>query len=225
MTAKPDDLEKYALELGRGARQAAAALSTLSSGTKNAAITAAARAVRESAEILGIENEKDLAAGREKGLSKAVLDRLALTPERIEAMAAGLEDVARLADPVGEIMKGWRRPNGLLIEKVRVPLGVVLMIYESRPNVTADAAALLLKSGNACILRGGKEAFHSNLAIARVLQKAVKTEGLPERAVQLAETTGRALVGHLLKLSDYINLVIPRGGKGNLEPIFIPRFF
>ncbi len=213
MTTERLDLARYADEITGQARRAAAELSLMTSGAKDAALGAAARAIRDSAAALKAENEKDLVAGRTAGLSTALLDRLELTDRRIEDMAAGLETVAALRDPVGEVITGWRLPNGLRIQKVRVPIGVILMIYESRPNVTADAAALTLKSGNACILRGGKEAVHSNLAIARILQKAIAEEGLPAAAINIVETTDRALVGNLLGMTGRIDLVIPRGGK------------
>ena len=211
MSSEHADLDKLALSLGKNARKAARELAGLTSGQKNAALLAAAAALRDSRELIKAQNAIDLKAGREASLSAALLDRLALTDSRIDSMAAGLEQVAGLTDPVGEIITGWRRPNGLLIEKVRVPLGVVLMIYESRPNVTADAAALTLKSGNAVILRGGKEAAHSNQAIAGILTRALAAEGLGEAAVQMVDTADRALVGKLLSLSAYIDVVIPRG--------------
>ncbi len=207
-------MDKYALELGRKAREAATELAGLTSAKKDAWLKGAAAAIRESADELQAANEKDLAAGREAGLSEALLDRLTLDEKRIEGMAAGLETMAALGDPVGEVIGGWRRPNGLRIEKVRVPIGVVLMIYESRPNVTADAAGLILKSGNACILRGGKEALHSNVAIAGILRGTAREAGLPEAGIQMVETADRALVGKLLTNTKNIDLVIPRGGKG-----------
>jgi len=213
------DLEKYALKLGQEARAAAAALASASSAKRDAALRAAAGALRSSAGALIFENEKDLAAGRSQELSSALLDRLTLTEKRIDEMAHGLEEIAQLGDPVGEIIKGWRRPNGMLIEKVRVPIGVIFMIYESRPNVTADAAGLCLKSGNACILRGGKEAINSSTAIARILRSAIASVGLPEASVQIVETTDRALVGHLLQLGKYIDVAIPRGGKGLVKRV------
>lgn len=220
--AMPSDtlnIDEYALALGERAKRAATELASIGSDAKDAALLATAAGLRASAHTLAAENARDLAAARAAGLSSALVDRLKLTQKRIEAMAAGLEAVVRLKDPVGEIISGWRRPNGLLIEKVRVPLGVILMIYESRPNVTADAAALTLKSSNACILRGGKEAIHSNLAIAKIMRTAIESEGLPPAAVQVVETTDRALVGKILGLTDYIDLVIPRGGKGLIKRV------
>jgi len=213
LNAEKPDLDRYAAELAANAAEAAAKLAPLASARKDAALLRAAGALRDGADEIRAENAKDLAAGRAANLTPALLDRLELTDKRIESMAAGLETVAGLTDPVGEVITGWRRPNGLFIRKVRVPIGVILMIYESRPNVTADAAALALKSGNACILRGGREAIHSNLAIARILREALEAEGLPRGAVEMVETTDRALVGKLLAMDDRIDLVIPRGGK------------
>lgn len=219
MSESSANLDRYALSLGQAARRAARQLSVVTSQLKDNALLRAAAALRDGADVLKSQNEKDLAAGGRAGLSSAMLDRLELTDKRIAGMASGLEEVARLKDPVGEIISGWRRPNGLRISKVRVPLGVILMIYESRPNVTADAAALTVKSGNACILRGGKEALHSNLAIAAILQKAFDDAELPPQAMQMVETTDRALVGKLLSMSDYIDVVIPRGGKGLIKRV------
>jgi glutamate-5-semialdehyde dehydrogenase len=214
-----NDLDVYALHLADTARSAAVSLASVTTAAKDAALIAAARAIRDNAGALKTANAGDLSAGREAGLSSALLDRLELTDKRIESMAAGLEEVAAMRDPVGEVITGWSRPNGLRIEKVRVPIGVILMIYESRPNVTADAAALTLKSGNAVILRGGKEAIHSNMAIAGLLKGALAEAGLPEGAVTIAETTDRALVGKLLVMSDKIDVVIPRGGKGLIKRV------
>ncbi len=219
MTEKTPSTKDYAQSLCAKAREAATVLATVSTAGKNKALIGAAEAIRKSAAVLKEENSKDIAAGKSAGLSAAMLDRLELTDKRIEAMATGLSEVAALADPVGEIIKGWRRPNGLLIEKVRVPIGVILMIYESRPNVTADAAALTLKSGNAVILRGGKEAYHSNMAIAGILGKAVEAAGLPGGAVQVVATTDREFVSTLLKMTGHIDLVIPRGGKGLIKRV------
>ena len=219
MSHKSLNTDDYAVSLGRAAREAATALAGISASKKDAALRAAAAALRNSADRITAENQKDLDAARSAGLSKAVLDRLELTPKRVEEMAGGLEDVAALRDPVGEVMSGWRRPNGLLIMKVRVPLGVILMIYEGRPNVTADAAALCLKSGNACLLRGGSEAFNSNAAIAAALRNAVRQEGLPAGTIQTVGTTEHSFVTRLLKLPQFIDLVIPRGGKELIKAI------
>ena len=184
----------------------------MTSAPKDAALREIACRLRDSAAALQEENERDLAAGREKGLRGAMLDRLALTDARIEAMASGLEQVAALADPVGEIVTQQIRPNGLRIAQIRQPIGVVGIIYESRPNVTADAAALCLKSGNATVLRGGSEAIHSNLALWRVVQAALADAGLPPDAVQLVQTTDRAAVGHLIASPEAVDVIIPRGG-------------
>ncbi|MEK7792991.1 MAG: glutamate-5-semialdehyde dehydrogenase [Candidatus Hydrogenedentota bacterium] len=206
-------------EIGRNARAVSAELRSMTSAPKDAALREIARRLRESAAALQAENEKDLAAGREKGLRGSLLDRLALTDARIEAMAEGLEQVAALPDPVGEIVTQQIRPNGLRIAQIRQPIGVVGIIYESRPNVTADAAALCLKSGNATVLRGGSEAIHSNLAIARVFIAGMKHAGVPEHAVQMISTTDRAAVGEMLKLHEFIDVIVPRGGKGLIERI------
>ncbi|MEX2015966.1 MAG: glutamate-5-semialdehyde dehydrogenase [Candidatus Hydrogenedentales bacterium] len=206
-------------EIGRRARAASAELRRLSTAIKNAALLETARLLRDNVASLQEANAKDLKVGRQKGLSGALLDRLELTDARIEAMAAGLETVAGLPDPVGEIDRQWVRPNGLRIAQVRAPLGVVGIIYESRPNVTADAAALCLKSGNACILRGGSEAFHSNQAIGKLFLEGIRAAGAPVDAVQLIATTDRAAVGALLKLDKYVDVIVPRGGKGLIERI------
>ncbi|MEA3366079.1 MAG: glutamate-5-semialdehyde dehydrogenase [Candidatus Hydrogenedentes bacterium] len=201
------------------ARDAAQLMRSLSPAVKNAALLNAARGLREAASNLKTINAKDLEAGREKGLSPAMLDRLELTDKRIEAMAAGLERVAALPDPVGDIARQTVHPNGMRIAQIRQPLGVVAIIYESRPNVTADAAGLCLKSGNATILRGGSEAIHSNMAIADVFVKEAVAAGVPEGAVQIITTTDRAAVGELLKMDAYVDVVVPRGGKGLIARI------
>jgi glutamate-5-semialdehyde dehydrogenase len=206
--------------MGRRARRAANALRSLSRAVKDAALLAIAARLREQAETLKAANALDLEAGRAKGLSGAMLDRLALTDARIEAMAEGLEIVARLADPVGNVIDQQIHPNGMRIARIRQPIGVVGIIYESRPNVTADAAALCLKSGNACILRGGSEAFHSNTAIAEVFIAGATGAGVPEHAVQILGTTDRAAVGALLKQDRHVDVIIPRGGKDLIARIY-----
>lgn len=211
-----DEMERA----GKRARAASGALRSLSCAVKDAALREIARRLRGSHAMLLSANELDRAAGREANLTSAKLDRLALTPARIDAMAEGIEQVAALPDPVGEIVSQTVRPNGLRIAQIRVPLGVVGIIYESRPNVTADAAGLCLKSGNACILRGGSEAIHSNLAIGRVFTEGARAAGVPEHAVQLIETTNRAAVGELLKLDRYIDVIIPRGGKDLIARVY-----
>ena len=211
-----DELQR----IGKQARTAANALRSTSSAIKDKALLEAAERLRGSKEFLKTENEKDLEAGRAKGLTGAMLDRLTLTDARIEAMAVGLEQVAALPDPVGDIVSQNIRPNGLRIAQIRQPLGVVGIIYESRPNVTADAAGLCLKSGNACVLRGGSEAIHSNLAIARVFIDAANAAGAPEHAIQMIATTDRSAVGEMLKLDRYIDVIVPRGGKGLIARIY-----
>lgn len=215
-TAITEELE----QIGRQARAASHALRSLPRAAKDAALLEIARRLRENVGALRLENGEDLEAGKEKGLSPAMLDRLELTEKRIEAMAEGLEIVARLPDPVGDIVRQYVHPNGLRIAQIRQPLGVVGIIYESRPNVTADAAALCLKSGNACILRGGSEAIHSNVAIAQIFIAGAKAAGVPDHAVQIVSTTDRAAVGAMLRLDRYIDVIVPRGGKGLIARIY-----
>jgi len=202
------------LQLARQAKEASRTMAKLSSGVKDELLRAMADALEKGASELIAANEADVAAGREKGLSAAMIDRLVLDEKRIRAMADGLREVAQLPDPVGEVTGMWRRPNGLQVGRMRIPLGVIGIIYESRPNVTADAAGLCLKSGNAVILRGGSEAIHSNSAIGSLLRGELKRLGLPEAALQVVATTDRAAVLELLKLEEEIDLVIPRGGEG-----------
>jgi glutamate-5-semialdehyde dehydrogenase len=213
------DLAAYATDLGCRARAASRLLATAAGSAKNAWLRRAADAVEERRAELLAANEQDLARAREQGLIAAQVDRLRLTPERLGGVAAGLREVAALPDPVGQVRESRVRPNGLEVHKVGVPLGVILFLYESRPNVTADAAALCVKSGNALILRGGKEALHSNAALHRLLQDGLRACDLPADAVQLVTTPDRAAVGHLLQLSDYIDLVIPRGGEGLIRRV------
>lgn len=206
--------------IGAQAREASAELRSLTRKVKDHALREAARALRDNTAQLQAENAKDLAAGREKGLSAAMLDRLELNAKRIDAMAEGLEIIASLPDPVGDILSQYVHPNGLRIAHIRQPLGVVGIIYESRPNVTADAAGLCLKSGNACILRGGSEAIHSNLAIAEIFTQGVRAAGAPVHAVQMVRTTDRNAVGAMLKLDKHIDVIIPRGGKELIARIY-----
>ena len=201
-------------KVAQDARRAAQVLASLSTAAKNDLLRRMAGALIERSEELLAANERDLAAGTEAGLAPAMLDRLALDPQRIRAMADGLREVADLPDPVGEVTGMWRRPNGLLVGRMRIPLGVIGIVYESRPNVTADAAGLCLKSGNAVILRGGKEAIHSNLAIGRVLTDQLERLGLPAAALQVIATSDRAAMLELLKREEEIDLIIPRGGEG-----------
>jgi len=209
------DLTKYMAGLGKNARIAANILRLANSETRTAAILAMAKEVRSAVSVILNANSLDMVAGADKGLTPAMLDRLKLTDERVENIAQGLEAVAALPDPIGAEDKRWTRPNGLTIAKVRTPLGVIGMIYESRPNVTADAASLCIKSANACILRGGSEALHSNVAIHNTIVKGLKSTGLPETCVQYVGTTDRDAVGHMLSgLDGNIDLIIPRGGKG-----------
>ena len=213
------DHAALAADFSKHAKRASRNLALASTQAKNAWLHASAAAVRGNADALRDANERDLAAAGDYGLTDAQIDRLRLTPDRIESVAAGLEDVAGLPDPVGEVIDGSRRPNGLEMTRVRVPLGVVFFIYESRPNVTADAAALCVKSGNAVILRGGKEALHSNTALHRLLADELEPHGLPTDAVQLVPTTDRAAVGEFLKRSGEIDVAIPRGGRGLIERV------
>ena len=213
------DLQQYALTTAQKARAASRELVSVSTQQKNAWLSRAAGLLRtRSAELIGA-NQQDISKAPEFGLSAAEIDRLRLDGSRIGAIADALLDVVALPDPVGELIDSTTRPNGLLVTRVRVPLGVVFFIYESRPNVTVDAAALCVKSGNAVILRGGKEAFHSNTALHRVLSEALRDSGLPIDAVQLVETTDREAVGHFLKLREWIDLTIPRGGKSLIERV------
>lgn len=207
----------YMRGLGQRARSAARQMAVATPGDKNVALLALADAIAASANDLAAANAKDMAAGRDSGLDAALLDRLELTPERIAAMSDGVRQVAGLPDPVGAIRDLKAMPSGIQVGKMRVPLGVIGIIYESRPNVTADAAALCLKSGNAAILRGGSEAIHSNTAIAKLIGQALQTAGLPVEAVQVVETTDRAAVGELLRMQEFVDVVVPRGGKGLVQ--------
>jgi len=214
-----NDLQTYMLTVGEQAREAARSMSRAETAAKNGALLAIAAALQGNAQLLMAENHKDLEAGRQRGLDAAMLDRLDLTEKRIDAMAQGLREVAALSDPVGEITGLAYRPSGIQVGRMRVPLGVIGIIYESRPNVTADAAALCLKSGNACILRGGSEAIHSNKAIADCIRGGLEQAGLPRDAVQLIETTDRAAVGELIRMERHVDVIVPRGGKSLIERI------
>jgi glutamate-5-semialdehyde dehydrogenase len=213
------DLAAYALETAQRARRAARRLAVAKGETKIDWLRRSAAAIRARTAELTAANERDVARAPEFGLTTAQVDRLRLTEARLESIAAALEQIALLPDPVGEIRESNVRPNGLVITKVAVPLGVVFFIYESRPNVTADAAALCVKSGNAVVLRGGKEAFHSNTALHGLLADELEAAGLPRDAVQLVSTTDRAAVGEFLKLHEWIDVTIPRGGKGLIERV------
>ena len=217
--AEMTDLKEYCLEVARRAKAASFQLAQVSGAQKNRWLKESAAALRARTDEIIAANQLDLAAAPDYGLTAAAVDRLRLTVDRIDGIAAALEEIAALRDPIGEVIESSRRPNGLEVSKVRVPLGVVFFIYESRPNVTADAAAICLKSGNAVILRGGKEAIHSNQAIVRLLGEAAKKNGIPEDAVQLVATTDRAAVGHFLGLDELIDVAIPRGGEGLIRRV------
>ena len=213
------ELKQYMQQLGRQARQAGREISKADSGRKNLALLKIADAIASNRGTLVDENRKDLQAGKDCGLDAASLDRLELTPARIDAMIEGLQQVAALPDPVGEITNLSYRPSGIQVGQMRVPLGVIGIIYESRPNVTVDAAALCLKSGNACILRGGSESIHSNRAIAACIVQGLSEAGLPRQAVQVVETTDRAAVGELITMKEFVDVIVPRGGKSLIERI------
>ncbi|ABI55757.1 glutamate-5-semialdehyde dehydrogenase [Alkalilimnicola ehrlichii MLHE-1] len=214
-----EDIRAYMQTLGRQAREAAREMARADTGHKNAALHAMADALEEHAGDLKRANADDLENGRANNLDPALLDRLELNDERIHGMAEGLRQIAALPDPVGAIRDLAFRPSGIQVGRMRVPLGVIGIIYESRPNVTADAAALCLKSGNAAILRGGSEARHSNAAIAACVRAGLKRAGLPGEAVQVVETTDRAAVGELIRMDEYVDVLVPRGGKGLIERI------
>lgn len=214
------DIAQQITWLAVKAREASRALAKVDSEPKNHALYAMARLLRDRKSHLQAENAKDLASARGQGLSDAFIDRLTLSDKVIESMAAGLEEVARLPDPVGEVTRMWRRPNGLQVGKMRIPLGVIGMIYESRPNVTIDAGSLCLKSGNAVLLRGGKEAINSNLALAAIMQEALEKENIPAAAVQVIPMTDRMAVMEMLKLKEYIDVIIPRGGESLIKTVY-----
>jgi len=213
------DIKTTMQQIGKHARQASRLMARADSGKKNVALLAIADSLNKHRETLLAENGKDLEAGKNNNLDAALLDRLELTDDRINNMIEGLQQVAALADPTGSITDLSYRPSGIQVGKMRVPLGVIGIIYESRPNVTIDAASLCLKSGNATILRGGSEALHSNQAIAACIKEGLKSAGLPETAVQVIETTDRAAVGELITMSDYVDVIVPRGGKNLIERI------
>ena len=221
MAAKQEtvSIEQYMLALGARAKQAARVMSMATTEQKNNALEALAELLLEQQQNLMQVNQLDLQAGKERGLESAMLDRLELTPQRIQAMADGLRQIAKLEDLIGEIDNVTTRPSGIKVGQMRVPLGVIGIIYESRPNVTADAAGLCLKSGNAVILRGGSEAINSNKAIGDCIQQALVKAGLPETAVQVIEVTDRAAVSELLRMDQYVSVIIPRGGKSLIERV------
>ncbi len=219
MDGTEKDVKAYMQGIGRAARQASRLLATADTRAKNRALTVIAQALKQDAAALLGANRQDVDAARHQGLDAAMIDRLTLNEKTVAAMADGLLQIAELPDPVGEISHLNYRPSGIQVGRMRVPLGVVGIIYESRPNVTADAAGLCLKSGNATILRGGSEAFHSNQAIAACVRRGLVEAGLPEQAVQVVETTDRAAVGELVRMKEYVDVIVPRGGKGLIEHI------
>ncbi|WP_435526437.1 glutamate-5-semialdehyde dehydrogenase [Ideonella oryzae] len=206
-------------QLGQAARAAATAMARAGTRAKNDTLLALARLLREQTQALQADNARDIAAAEAAGLAAPMVDRLRLTPKVLATVAEGCEQLAAMPDPIGEITGVKRRPTGISVGQMRVPLGVFGMIYESRPNVTIEAASLAIKSGNACILRGGSEAIHSNLALWKLVQQALTEAGLPATAVQLVETTDRAAVGHLIAMPEFVDVIIPRGGKGLIERI------
>src|SRR5580765_8105692 len=215
----PADIKSYMLKVGQRARVAAREIARADTDAKNRALIAAAKMLRRDAKKLISENAADVLSARTGGKDAAFIDRLTLTDKTIDAMAAGLEQVAKLPDPVGQISELHQQPSGIRVGRMRVPLGVIGIIYESRPNVTADAAALCLKAGNACILRGGSEALHSNQAIAACVREGLAAAGLPESAVQVIATVDRAAVGLLIADEQHVDVIVPRGGKGLIERI------
>ena len=218
-TKSAEDAAAIVAALGQRARNAASVLRNAPTEAKNAALRQAARLIRaESAAIL-TANALDIAAAKTAGMSAALQDRLMLNPARIESMAKGLDDIMALPDPVGVTIESWQRPNGLSISRVRVPIGIIGVIYEARPNVTADAGALCLKSGNVVVLRGGSDSFHSSRAIVDLLRRALGGAGLPEDCIQLVPSTDRALVGEMLKAMDWLDLIVPRGGRSLIDRV------
>ena len=213
------DIQSYMTGIGKAARAASRLVAKADTATKDRALTLTAQAIEHDVKRLLAANAQDLAAAHAKKLDAPLIDRLTLTAKSIADMADGLRQIAKLRDPIGEISELKQQPSGIRVGRMRVPLGVIAIIYESRPNVTADAAGLCLKAGNACILRGGSEAIHSNQAIAACVHEGLKNAGLPETAVQVIETTDRAAVGELLRMNDYVDIVVPRGGKGLIERV------
>ena len=213
------DIQSYMVTVGQQARAASRLVAKADTATKNRALTLTAKAIERDVARLLAANALDLDAARAKKLDAPLIDRLTLTEKSIADMADGLRQIAQLPDPIGEISELKQQPSGIKVGRMRVPLGVIAIIYESRPNVTADAAGLCLKAGNACILRGGSEALHSNQAIAECVHAGLKAAGLPETAVQVIETTDRAAVGELLRMNEYVDIVVPRGGKSLIERV------
>lgn len=213
------NIENYIDQIVKNAKTASRDIASASTTKKNNALHHIAEDIISSSEMLKTENEKDIAAAKKAGLSEAIIDRLRLSDTRIRGMAEGVRQIIHLADPVGELLWGHTRPNGLQIQKIRVPIGVIVIIYESRPNVTADAAALCLKAGNAVILRGGKESIHSNIAIYKILTSALENAGLDTRCIQLIEIIEREAIDYLLKADKYVDVVIPRGGEALIRTV------
>jgi glutamate-5-semialdehyde dehydrogenase len=218
-TKPAEDAATVVAELGRRAREAAIALRNASTGAKNRALGEAARLIRNEKAAILAANAKDIDAAKAAGMTAALQDRLLLNEARVEAMARGLDDIVSLPDPVGALIEQWTRPNGLVISRVRVPIGIIGVIYEARPNVTADAGALCIKSGNTVVLRGGSDSFHSSRAIVELLRRALKAAGLPEDCVQLVPTTDRAAVGELLRATGWLDLIVPRGGRSLIDRV------
>jgi glutamate-5-semialdehyde dehydrogenase len=214
-----NQIREHIVSMARKAHVAALQMSHISSAIKDGALIKMAAEIVEKAERIMAANVKDVHLAREKGLSNAMIDRLSLNPKRIKGMAEALHGIAAQEDPVGRIDKMWRRPNGLEIGRMRVPIGVIGIIYESRPNVTSDAAGLCLKAGNCCLLRGGSEASHSNIAISEIMERAAKEEGLPEGVVQTIHITDRRAISEMVRLYEYIDLIIPRGGEGLIKAV------
>jgi glutamate-5-semialdehyde dehydrogenase len=213
------NIENYINQISKNAKTASRSIASANTAIKDAALTHIAEDITSSLSMLKVENGKDILAAQKAGLSEAVIDRLRLTDSRIKGMAEGVRQIINLPDPVGELLQGYTRPNGLQIQKMRVPIGVIVIIYESRPNVTADAAALCLKAGNAVILRGGKESIHSNITIYKILTSALEKAGLNKNCIQLIEVTEREAVDYLLKADQYIDVVIPRGGEALIRTV------
>lgn len=214
-----EKLSPVMIELGKKAKLAARKLATISEKVKNRALLSMADALEQNMERIIEENKKDLEEGKRQNISQALMDRLLLNESRIREMAQGLRDVAKLSDPVGEVIEGWKRPNGLTILKVRVPIGVIAMIYEARPNVTVDAAGLCLKSGNAVILRGSSIAFNSNMILTEIISKAAEKEGIPEGAIQQVPDTSHKSAEELMRMVGYVDCLIPRGGAGLIRSV------
>ncbi|MBI2471392.1 MAG: glutamate-5-semialdehyde dehydrogenase [Planctomycetes bacterium] len=213
------NIENYINQIVKNAKTASRIIASANTATKNAALNYIAEGIISAAATLKAENEKDITAAQKAGLSESIIDRLRLTDSRIKGMADGVRQIIGLADPVGQLISGHIRPNGLQIQKVRVPIGVIVIIYESRPNVTADAAALCLKAGNAVILRGGKESIHSNIAINKILTSALEKAGLDSRCIQLIEIVEREAIDYLLTADQYVDVVIPRGGEALIRAV------